>query len=146
MLTKASTSTTVASDIRRHPFTRDGSVDNHDRMPVDSSSPSIQRAGRLLGADAIDGTRTRMQRAIREYVETLSPSGVELAAAVGQFTRARRDGGARAEEVVVEVKREAALALGVPRDLYSLYRRTPFARLVEQLVTWAVDAYYGEGK
>jgi hypothetical protein len=96
-----------------------------------------------LGADAIDSARARLQGAIREYVETLSPSGVELAAAVSQFTRARRDSGARPEEVVVEVKREAAVVLGVPRDVYALYRRTPFVRLVEQLVTWAVDAYYG---
>jgi hypothetical protein len=115
-------------------------MSNLDRVPLDPSGSSVHHAH----ADATHLARSRMQRAIREYMDTLTPSGVELAAAVSHFTRAMRDDGARPEAVVVEVKREAAAVLNVPRDQYSLYRRTPFARLVDRLVTWAVEAYYGD--
>jgi hypothetical protein len=86
--------------------------------------------------------QVRLQQAIRTYVDNRGIGTADLTAAVTEFTRAARVRGELPEQVIVELKRDAASALGLPREFYGMPRRTPFARLVAQLVTWAVDAYY----
>src|SRR5688572_6505376 len=90
-----------------------------------SGTPRDPQADSLRAA-IVHGFHSRMDRDVSE----------ELRGAVCDYVRARRDAGARAEEVVIEVKR--IIDLADLRPIRTVERRA----LTERVVTWCIAEFY----
>jgi hypothetical protein len=72
----------------------------------------------------------------------MPPAVAELYAAVSELARTMRAAGEPPERLLVAMKNELYEVLGVPKDLYALGGDSPTAQLVNQIITWCVEAYY----
>ena len=96
-----------------------------EALPAPDTPPRDQHADQLRGA-IVNAFHSRTDRDVSD----------ELRGAVCGYVRARRDAGARAEEVVIAVKHIIDLAQLHP--IRTVERR----RLTERLVTWCIAEYY----
>ncbi len=105
-------------------------------------STSPRSASRPQFSPDLGGARARVENALRSYAGTMPPAMAELYAAVVDLARVMRTAGEPPERLLITIKQEMADVLGVPRDLYGLGGDSPSTRLVSQIVTWCVEAYY----
>lgn len=123
----------------RRPHAGAGSVHRQPNTPLptfDSSSPS---AAPNAGAQRRPDGRARLEHILRENAGAVTPAVGKLSDAVSVLVQYLKRRGDPPERVVIEVKQVVRAA----------YRDAQFPldpdtrRLVDSVITWAIEAYYG---
>jgi len=122
---------------RRHPGA--GSLHRQPNTPLPTFDSSSQSAPPGAGAHRRPDGRARLEHILRENAGAVTPAVGKLSDAVSVLVQYLKRRGDPPERVVIEVKQVVRAA----------YRDAQFPldpdtrRLVDNVITWAIEAYYG---
>jgi hypothetical protein len=120
-------------------YARAGSVHRQPNPSLPTSDSSSQSAPPSAGAHRRPDGRTRLEHILRENAGAVTPAVGKLSDAVSVLVQYLKRRGDPPERVVIEVKQVVRAA----------YRDAQFPldpdtrRLVDNVITWAIEAYYG---
>jgi hypothetical protein len=128
-----------AARFPRRRYSGAGSVHRQPTMPLPPFDSSTQRASSGATAHRRPDGRARLEHILRENAGAVTPAVGKLSDAVSVLVQYLKRRGDPPERVVIEVKQVVRAA----------YRDAQFPldpdtrRLVDNVITWAIEAYYG---